>query len=130
MSDAVVDYYYDKKLAYHYIKRSQAPFAIVVDEMKNWNHSIYACNDTLVEISGSVKITDAETAEVLLERDFCASANMSTEIAKIPMLYSEQKFLIIEWTANGEKGRNHYLCVYPAISFERYKKFLEKYHII
>lgn len=127
MSDAVVDYYYDKKLAYHYIKRSQAPFAIVVDEMKNWNHSIYACNDTLVEISGSVKITDAETAEVLLERDFCASANMSTEIAKIPMLYSEQKFLIIEWTANGEKGRNHYLCGYPAISFERYKKFLEKY---
>jgi hypothetical protein len=48
-------------------------------------------------------------------------------IARMPMFYSEQRFLIIEWEANGEKGKNHYLCGYPAISFERYKKFLEIY---
>jgi beta-mannosidase len=127
MSDAVVDYYYEKKLAYHYIKRSQAPFAIVFDEIKNWNHPIYACNDTLCEVSGRFSVRDAETGEVLLERDFFAPANTSTEIARMPILYSEQRFLIIEWEANGEKGRNHYLSGYPAISFARYKSFLAGY---
>ena len=48
-------------------------------------------------------------------------------IAAIPIFYSEQRFLVIEWEANGEKGRNHYLCGYPAISFERYKSFLANY---
>jgi beta-mannosidase len=127
MSDAVVDYYYEKKLAYHYIKRSQAPFAIIFDEIKNWNHPIYACNDTLCDLSGRFSVRDAETGEVLLERDFFAPANTSTEIARMPILYSEQRFLIIEWEANGEKGRNHYLSGYPAISFARYKSFLAGY---
>ena len=127
MSDAVVDYYYEKKLAYNYIKRSQAPFAIIVDEMKNWNHSIYACNDTLGDISGKVRIKDCETDDVLLECDFNAAANTSTAIAKIPMFYSEQRFLIIDWEAGEHSGKNHYLCGYPAISFERYKSFLNKY---
>jgi len=33
MSDAIVDYYYEKKLAYDFIKRSQRDFIIMLDEM-------------------------------------------------------------------------------------------------
>ena len=74
-------------------------------------------------------MSDIESGEVLLECAFSAPANTSTRIATIPTFYSEQKYLLIEWEANGESGRNHYVCGYPALSFERYKAFLAKYLI-
>ena len=127
MSDAIVDYYYNKKLAYYYVKQSQKPFIIAADEISNWRLPIVACNDTLTEKRGHVTVRDAESGELLLDRDFCARANTATRIDSLSIFYSEQRFLIIEWDVDGEKGRNHYLCGYPAISFERYKNFVKKY---
>ena len=128
MSDAIVDYYYNKKLAYHYVKASQRPFIIAADEITSWRLPIVACNDTLEAVSGRVKVSDAESGEILLEGAFSVEPNTSTRVSSIPIFYSEQRFLIIEWETNdGECGRNHYLCGYPAISFARYKSFLESY---
>lgn len=127
MSDAIVDYYYDKKLAYHYVKASQKPFMIMADEIANWRLPIVACNDTLQEVSGRVFVKDAESAEVIFEKDFYAPANASVRIGSVPIFYSEQRFLIIEWETEGDKGKNHYVCGYPPISLERYENFLKKY---
>lgn len=127
MSDAIVDYYYNKKLAYHYVKASQKPFIIAADEISNWRLPIVACNDTLREISGQVLIRDAESGDVVFESNFTSPANTSVRIGSVKVFYSEQRFFVIEWEADGEKGRNHYVCGYPAISFKRYKKFLKNY---
>lgn len=127
MSDAIVDYFYNKKLAYYYVKASQAPFVIAADEISNWQLPIVACNDTLREISGELKIIDAESSELLLECDFTSPANTSTRIAALPIFYSEHRFLILEWRTDGGEGRNHYVCGYPPLSFDRYKSFLGKY---
>ena len=129
MSDAVVDYYFKKKLAYGYIKRSQAPFTIAADEISHWMLPVYACNDTLVKKSGTFKIYDAMTEEVLKEGNFEAAENTSTLIASLPIYYSEQRILIFEWDINGEKGFNHYLCGFPPVSFAMYKEFLDKYKL-
>ena len=118
MSDAVVDYYFTKKLAYNYIKRAQAPFTIAAGALTNWNLNIYACNDTLEKVSGHYSIKDAETDEVLYESDFTAGENSTTALTALPLYYSEKKILIFEWSANGEAGFNHYLCGYPPISLE------------
>lgn len=126
MSDAVVDYYFTKKLAYQYIKRSQAPFCIIADEIANWNMKIFACNDTLQQVSGHFTVTDAETRELLMDKDFTAKENTSTCIGEIPIFYSECKVLLIHWTTNGETGFNHYLCGYPPIDLAWYKKFLKE----
>ncbi len=127
MSDAVVDYYFTKKLAYSYIKRSQAPFVIAADELTDWHLPIYACNDTLQQKQGHFKIKDAATDTILYECDFCAEMNTSTLIAKLPTYYSEQKFLIFEWEIDSEHGLNHYLCGHPPISFETYRTAMKKY---
>lgn len=126
MSDAVVDYYFTKKLAYRYIKRSQAPFCIIVDEISNWTSRIFACNDTLQMKKGHFTITDAETKEILLEKDFTAKVNTSTCIGEIPLYYSDHKILFIQWEANGETGVNHYLCGYPPLDLGWYRKMMEK----
>lgn len=126
MSDAVVDYYFEKKLAFEYIKRVQKPFIIALGELTDWSMPVVLCNDTLEEKKGTVKICDADTKEVLLEKDFVAKENTSTVLDYIETYYYEKKLLIIEWDVNGEKGYNHYLCGSPAHDFEKYKKWLEK----
>ena len=129
MSDAVVDYYYDKKIAYGYIKRSQAPFVIAAGEISDWTLPIYACNDTLEEKSGSFTVKDAETDEVLLKSGFEIGANQSELLIRMPIYYSDHKFLIFEWDINGEKGINHYLCGYPPFNLEKYKTLMQKYRL-
>jgi beta-mannosidase len=127
MSDAVVDYYFVKKLAYRYIKNSQAPFTVAADEMQNWGLPIYLCNDTRDIKRGHLKIWDADTEEILFERDFEAGANRSTPITKLPLFYSEKRLLIFDWTLdNGEVGRNHYLTGFPPFSLEKYLSWIEK----
>ena len=127
MSDAVVDYYFTKKLAYSYIKRSQAKFAIIADEIECWQLPIYACNDTLTERSGKLTVKDSTDGSVIYECDFTAKANASTLIARIPVYYSDRKILIFEWKTDNESGFNHYLCANPPISLDEYRDVLEKY---
>ena len=127
MSDAVVDYYFTKKLAYGYIKRSQAKFAIIADEIACWQLPIYACNDTLEERRGHLTVRDSSDGSVIHECDFCAKPNASTLIAKLPVYYSDRKVLIFEWVADGETGFNHYLCSDLPISLEEYRDVMVKY---
>lgn len=126
MSDAVVDYYFTKKLAYDYIKRSQAPFVIAADEIANWRTRIFACNDTLERKTGHVTVTDAETGEILLDTEFTANVNTSTCIGEIPLFYSDRKVLVIRWEANGETGVNHYLCGYPPFDLDWYVALMKE----
>lgn len=125
-SDAVVDYYYEKKLAFDYIKRSQAPFAIIISEIEAWNLRAHACNDTLGEVSGIYEISDIDTGEVLGGGKFFAGKNSRAELCKIPMMYSAQKMLLIKWEAGAHTGCNHYLCGMPPFSFDKYRHWLEK----
>ena len=127
MSDAVVDYYFSKKLAYYYIKRSQKPFIIALDELYDRHQKVCACNDTLNEVSGKVTIIDSETDKVVFEREFTAQKNTTTVIGKLPVEYSQHKMFIIKWTANGEEGFNHYTTGFIPYELEKYKTWLEKY---
>ena len=127
ISDAIVDYYFTKKLAYAYVKRAQAPFTVTADEPKDWGLPIFACNDTLSEKKGTLVIKDAETDAVLWQGGFTAKANASTQIARLPLYFSEKKILIFEWEVEGEKGINHYLCGYPPIPLDMYVRVLKKY---
>lgn len=127
MSDAVVDYYYDKKIAYGYIKRSQAPFVIAAGEISDWTLPIYACNDTLEGKSGTFTVIDAETDEILFESGFEVGANQTKLLTRMPIYYSDRKLLIIKWNMGGEEGLNHYLCGYPPFKLEKYKLLMQKY---
>ena len=87
-SDAVVDYYYGKKLAFHYINRVQLPVCIMVDEPENWHVRITAGNDSREPATGSFRIWDADSNETLLEGRFYVEANGNSEIGKIRISHS------------------------------------------
>ena len=125
ISDAVVDYYFDKKLAYHYIKVSQQPFAIIAKEIKDWKSEIVACNDTLIEKKGSYTITDGDTNEVLRSGSFKVNPNENKVIDDLEIFYSDKRLLILKWEIDGVQYKNHYISGYPAFSLEKYKAWLE-----
>lgn len=127
MSDAVVDYFYNKKLAYYYIKHSQAPFALMMGELRDWHYPLYAENDTLKEINGEYSVFDIESNEILAKGEFSVSPNSEKEIDLIRMYYSEHKFLVINWSIDGKDYYNHYLCGMPPFNYEQYRKWLSDY---
>ena len=102
MSDAVVDYFYNKKLAYEYIKRSQQPFALMMGELKDWNYPLYAENDTLDTVCGDYSVLDIDTGETLAKGEFSVAPNSGEKIDDIALYYSDKKFLVIQWTVNGK----------------------------
>ena len=123
-SDSVVDYYFSIKLAYHYIRRVQQPFTIMVREPENWYCEVVAGNDSLIERSGIFTVTDAGTGETLLEGDVRIGRNTNCTLGRIPVSHGSQRVFIIRWDVNGEEGGNHYLLGSPPFDLERYRGWL------
>lgn len=126
MSDAIVDYYYDKKLAYNYIKRSQAGFMIMIGELASWGQNVLCCNSTLKAVKGSYRVYDIDTNETLAEGNFVSAPNANTTLKKLPLMYSDKRMLVIEWTVEGKTSFNTYLCGTPAFDLAKYKEWLAR----
>lgn len=126
MSDAVVDYYYEKKLAYHYIRRSSRPFIIMLDEMTAWGHNVICANSTLKAVTGTCRISDLDSGRVVFEKAFSAAPNANTNLGRLDCMYSEQGMFLIEWEVDGKTFYNTYLYGTPVFSLEQYKSWLDK----
>jgi len=124
ISDAVVDYYFDKKLAYYYIKRSQQPLCLMFDEPKNGLLPLYAVNDTGEDIPVSYHVTDITTNNVLCKRECTAKANSSIHIWDKPYTEGEQHFYLIEWDG-GVNGKNHYMTGLLNMNLQDYIRVIE-----
>ncbi len=127
LSDAVVDYYYEKKIAYYYIKKSQRPFCIFLSEPNENEQNVVAANDTNDLSSGSVVIYDGETREEIFAADFSVGKNQNKKLGVIKTDYSQKRLLIIKWSNNGERGGNHYISGF--VPFDA-KRFISWYEII
>ncbi|HZO99760.1 MAG TPA: glycoside hydrolase family 2 TIM barrel-domain containing protein [Terriglobia bacterium] len=125
-SDAIVDYYFNKKLAYYYIRRVQQPVCVMVDEPKDWQCRVVVGNDSREDANGHYRIWDANSGETLLEGDYASKANENIEVGRIPIYHSDKRLFLIEWTANGKKYTNHYLQGFPPFSLDQYRSWLGK----
>lgn len=124
-SDAVVDYYYEKKLAYSFIKRSSRPFIVMVDEMAEGGYPVICANSTREEVSGHLTVTNAEDNRIVLETDFKAAPNSNTRLGQVPFAYSDKGMLILKWETDSTYF-NTYLYGYPAFDFESCRKWIAK----
>ncbi len=125
-SDAVVDYYFEKKIAYDYIRRSQQPFALMCGEMDNWHLPVVASNDTLQEVSGFYTVQNLETEEVVLKGTFDVDPNSNALLGRVPVMYSEKGMLLIKWKIGEKEYFNHYLYGMPAFDLKEYKKWFSR----
>ncbi len=125
-SDAVVDYYYGKKLAYHYIRRVQQPVCVMIDEPEAWHCAVVVGNDTRESRAGTFRVTDAASDAVLLEGAFESPANENRVLGRIRVSHGEHRLFLVTWEIDGQRRGNHYLLGKPPFSFETYRGFLEK----
>jgi beta-mannosidase len=125
-SDAVVDYYFRKKLAYHYIKRVQTPVCIVIKDPSSWHCDVVVCNDTLNKTGGKYEIRDADSGKVLSGGKFTAEKNSNAVVDKIRVSTGQQNMFLIRYSIGGKKFGNHYLFGTPPFDFKTYLKWIKQ----
>lgn len=130
ISDAVVDYYYDKKIAYEFIKRSQEPLAIIMREPKDGFLTLVASNEFSEEKQVKFKVTDIEDNTLLFEDCVKVAANGNTPLRKIAFNSSETHFYLFEWEYDGRKYKNHYVSGKAPYDFKTYLSRLKEAEII
>lgn len=115
LSDAVVDYYHSKKLAYYFIQRVQYNEIVSINDDNN----VVCVNDTLKDCNVSIKITDVESGKVVYQvSDVVVPANSAKKLSAIGEL-NGQGMLLIEYTANGQARKNHFLYGKPPFDFKK-----------
>ena len=124
ISDAVVDYYNRKKLAYQYIKRVQTDVCAMCSEPEGGRQSLVIVNDTLAEASGHIVIRDADSHQTLFESNYHVDRNGRGNVGSIPQA-SKPAMWLIEWTVGDKKFQNHYLAGPRPFKLDDYKRWLK-----
>lgn len=107
-SDAVIDYYGKKKLAFPVIKRSQLPVCLFCDEPQNGEVDLCVGNERRREVSVHFTVSDVATGKTLFIGNGVSPANSTAFIKSIP-LPSDRGMLLLEFECDGESFKNHYL---------------------
>jgi beta-mannosidase len=128
ISDAVVDYYNSKKLAYYYIRQVQYNNCVMIGDPKSGTHPVVAVNDTREASSGKVMIRDADSGKQLFSRPFNIPANGKTVIGTVPST-SKQAMWLIEYTIGDKKYTNHYLAGKAPFKLADYNRWYSKLNI-
>jgi beta-mannosidase len=124
-SDAVVDYYFGQKLAYHYIWRAQRPVCVIVGEPGPGKYlPVVVSNDSRESAEVRYRVWDADNAGTEVEGSFIVPANQNWQVDRIRTYASDQRLYLIEWQVDGKLCGNHYLAGGPPFSLERYRAWL------
>ncbi len=117
-SDAVVDYYYEPKIAYSVITRSQQTVCLMMREPNGGKITLAATNDSLCDEILEYKVTDVTSNKVILEGSTTALANAMVDVAVADCNEEETVFYLIEWKIKNKNYKNHYLCGKAPVSYE------------
>lgn len=125
VSDAIVDYYNSKKLAYTYLWNAQRTVCVLINDEEEGVLPLRAVNDSFVPAEGKVKVTDVESGKVIYNGKFSVGSNDRSLVAGLPVPHG-QGVLLIEYETGGQKFRNHYLYGAPPFDFKSYQRWLKE----
>ena len=123
-SDAIVDYYGTKKLAYSFIKRAQQPLLVALREPLNWRQELVACNDTQQPLRVSYQLGEVGSGDVLAEGEATAKPDAVTVLGTIPYSQGAHCFYALSWRSERGEGQSHYLAGNPPFDLEQYLDWL------
>lgn len=125
-SDAVVDYYYCKKVAYNVIKRSQEPLCLMIKEPKNRKLSVIGANEFLTEKTVTFKITDLIDNTLVYSGKATLTANGADNLTDIPYDENNNHFYLLEWECDGKLYKNHYVSGPAPYDYDMYLKCMKQ----
>ncbi len=124
ISDAIVDYYFEKKLAYSYIKRSQQPVCLMFGEPENGALTLYGVNDTRNDKTVSWRVED-DGGNTVASGEAVLPSDASVPVFSLPAS-EEKRYYLIRWNDGGRACLNHYFANIREIDFAYYKALLAK----
>ncbi len=119
ISDAVSDWYGDKKLAFYAQKAAQADVLLMISE----EGRLKAINDTLEPVSGRVKVTDKSTGREVFSGSYEVAANAVADIAACT--WSGQGVYLIDYTVGNETFHTHYLYGAPPFNWRKMSELVK-----
>lgn len=130
VSDAIVDYYGGKKLAYDYIKNVQTDVCVMVGDIREGNsgHPVVVVNDTRKKQKVEITIQDKDSGRTILLKTVEVEANEKLKVDELPKVGKNELWLI-EYKVDGETHNNHYVFYTPPMEYEKYKKWLSEISI-
>ncbi len=121
VSDAVVDYYLQKKLAFDYIQRAQSPLLVLIGEPTvDQAYPVIISNHRCEPWQGRIVVRDGETRRVRWEGEAQADPGALAEVARITVNTSSPAVLTLHWSVGEERCRNHYVVGKPPFSYAQY----------
>jgi beta-mannosidase len=124
LSDAVVDYYWRRKMAFDFICRAQQPLLLVLREPAGRKQELVACNDTRDDVIVTYVVRDVAADEVVAEGQGTAAGDAVTELTRIAYDEKIQRFYLLEWQTPDGSGRSHYLAGKPPFDLEEYRTWI------
>lgn len=125
VSDAIIDWYGTRKLAYHYIKRSQSPLCLLFDEPKNGTLDLIITNDSRKTEKGDFAVTNLASGEVLSQGEFLVEPDQKFILDSIKE--EPNAFYLIQWSFSGGKGKNHFVTtIGENWTYDEYKTLMQK----
>lgn len=130
ISDAVVDYYFCRKLAYWYIAAAQQTVCLMMDEREDGKLVLVGCNDG----PGSCPVTYRICADGEREPLWQGKADIpgfgKAELAVAEEAVPDNRLYILEWDTPQGQGLNHYLHLKPPISLQWYCDRMRHYGLL
>ena len=118
VTEAVIDFYGNKKLAFEVIKRSQKPFTFSVKTDSENRLILVALNDKNKDVSVDYTVSDGETGEVVKSGKVVSKAGENKELGFINVNAFDKRLLLIKFDGD-ESGFNHYITGNPTYETEK-----------
>lgn len=115
ISDAVVDYYFCKKLAYHFIRRSQQPVCLIMDE----DRCLFAVNDTDTNVRISYTVREMNADKEIYEGYAELTPRSVTALFRNAAMEEDSGFFLFSWEGD-VFGTNHFCADLPHLKMDDY----------
>jgi len=125
-SDAVVDYYYARKLAYDVIKRSQQTVCLMFREPTDGRLELVGANESLEDVTVSYRVTDLKTGVTVCAGSTLLAKNGAQTVAFTDHLTDGMHFYVMEWMSKKHSGKNYYVSAEAPYSFDEYEAFMKE----
>jgi beta-mannosidase len=125
VSDAVVDYYNNKKLAFHYLKAVQRDVQAICCEEAQGQHGVVVVNDTRRAVRGHIEVTRVGDVAKLVDTAFEVQSNGKANVGTLPHPVKTEMWRL-KWIPEGMSTcTSHYLATSTTVSFAQYKEWLQ-----
>ncbi len=120
-SDAFVDYYFEEKIAFHHLRRSQQPVCVIVAEADGWTHEVMLVSEGPASGPVEFRVTRVDDGETVLAGSLdLEPGQVRVPLGRIPRARGAQVCYLLEWSVGKARGTNHYLSGFPPYDLDRY----------